>query len=173
MDKAGLVPFWDFVVYPDKIYMKYFFKKISNVFGFHIVRITNRNFTFEQTLSNVLKKYEIGCIIDVGANTGQYGSFLRSIGYKGYIISFEPVGISFDKLCDEAQSDEKWRCFQYALGDFEECKEINVYKSTTFSSFLSANNYAKGLWSNLNYQDNEVVLVKRLDEIFENVTGGD
>jgi hypothetical protein len=41
-------------------------------------------------LKQVLDKGEVNCVLDVGANRGQFASILRKIGYGGQIISFEP-----------------------------------------------------------------------------------
>ena len=76
-------------------------------------------------------------MIDVGANSGQYGLFLREIGYKGYIVSFEPVASVFEKLKEICEQDDKWFCYDFALGEKTEDKIINVYESTVFSSFLA------------------------------------
>ena len=41
---------------------------------------------------HLLDTRDIRLILDVGANTGQYGSLLRSTyGYRGRILSFEPL----------------------------------------------------------------------------------
>src|SRR5437868_7811678 len=42
-------------------------------------------------LRHVLGKLSINCVLDVGANRGQFGTLLRGIGYTGWIISFEPI----------------------------------------------------------------------------------
>ena len=43
-----------------------------------------------ETLSRFLSDFQVDCVLDVGANTGQYGVRLRQIGYRGLIVSFEP-----------------------------------------------------------------------------------
>ena len=109
-------------------------------------------------------------MIDAGANSGQYGAFLRSIGFKGYILSFEPVAHVFEELQSAAKHDSKWRCYQYALGDREEKKEINVYKSTVFSSFLRANDYSKSTWNSLKDVHPEIVQVRKLEDMYKELT---
>lgn len=152
--------------------MKKLMRTMLNGVGLDIVRLKNSHETLEKHLSNVLASRNIDCILDVGANAGQYGVFLRSLGYDGYIVSFEPVAAVFAALKKTAESDSKWRCFDFALGEREETKTLNVYKSTVFSSFLPANAYSKGIWSSLEEVRPETVRVRRLDDAFDEVTQG-
>ena len=129
--------------------MKNYFRKLVNKAGFDLVRLKNSHGSFDVHLNNVFKKYSIDCVIDVGANSGQYGTFLRSIGFNGWIVSFEPVKSVFEKLVENAKKDKKWICYNMALGDKSEKKIINVFSSTVFSSFLDANDYSRefgSLW---------------------------
>jgi len=142
-----------------------------NKLGFDVVRLRNSNADFPRHLLNIFAAYDIDCVIDVGANAGQYGKFLREIGFKGQIVSFEPVSSVFALLELECASDDKWSCHKLALGDFNETKTINVYKSTVFSSFLSANDYSKKIWQSLQDVTTESVKVVRLDEIFAKFVG--
>jgi FkbM family methyltransferase len=149
--------------------MKNFFRKLINNIGFDLIRARNNHGSFEVHLNNVFSKYSIDCVIDVGANSGQYGSFLRSIGFNGWIVSFEPVKSVFEKLVENAKRDEKWICYNLALGDIAQKKIINVFSSTVFSSFLDANEYSKGIWKSLESVVTEEVVVARLDEIFSEI----
>lgn len=146
--------------------MKQLIRKLINKTGFDIVRTENSNDNLSKHLQNLLSNKSIDCVIDVGANTGQYGSFLRGIGYSGYIVSFEPVSSVFKILKENCEQDNKWFCYDFALGDKSEEKAINVYESTVFSSFLKANEYSKNIWSSLNNVEPESVNIRRLDEVF-------
>ena len=83
---------------------------------------------------------------------------------------FEPSDV-FAKLKENSATDKKWLCYDYALGDKNEQKVINVYKSTVFSSFLTANDYSKNIWHSLEDVTPETVEVRRLSDIWSEVTG--
>lgn len=145
--------------------------QLLNSLGFDLVRLRNSNADFPRHLLNVFDAYGIDCVIDVGANAGQYGRFLREIGFKGHIVSFEPVGAVFALLERQSASDGKWSCHKLALGDRNEEKTINVYKSTVFSSFLTANAYSKSIWQSLEDVTPESVTVVRLEDVYEALIG--
>src|SRR5262245_55897412 len=94
-------------------------------------------FAFTQHLRAIVRERDIDCIIDVGGNVGKFGRFLRNeIGFRGEIISFEPVRTNFEQLEAVAAGDKKWKVFQTALGRQPGRLSINVMKSDDFSSFL-------------------------------------
>ena len=149
--------------------MKQSIRKILNATGFDIVKIKNQHGSFEQHLKQIFLYKNIECVIDVGANSGQYGKFLRSLGFNGWIVSFEPVKLVYDKLVEAAKGDDKWLCYHLALGDKNETKVLNVYSSTVFSSFLEANEYSKKIWNSLENVTHQEVSVARLDDIFPEI----
>jgi FkbM family methyltransferase len=151
--------------------MKTMVRKIVNKIGFDLVRIKNSHDDLGKHLSNVLRSRNIDCVLDVGANSGQYGLFLRSLGYQGYIISFEPVKEVFKILKKIADKDNNWICYNFALGDANEEKILNVYQSTVFSSFLKVNDYSKNIWRSLENVSPEVVKIHRLEDIWLQLTG--
>ncbi len=143
-----------------------------NRFGFDLVKIRNIHDNLSRHLWNVLVAKNIECVIDVGANSGQYGQFLRKLGYEGYIVSFEPVASVFSLLKQKCAGDAKWSCAQLALGDKSQERVINVYKSTEFSSFLNANEYSKDIWNSLKDEaTHECVKVVRLDDVYDELIG--
>lgn len=88
-------------------------------------------------LMRLLKRLGINCVLDVGANTGQTGRYLRRIGYKGTLISFEPVTSAHAFLVSQANGDPNWivapRC---AIGAKSGTLEMNVSSSSESSSVL-------------------------------------
>ncbi|MFQ5500302.1 MAG: FkbM family methyltransferase [Candidatus Zixiibacteriota bacterium] len=100
-------------------------------------------FRVDQALSSVLRRYCVNCVLDVGANSGQYGNKLRQLGYAGHIISFEPVAEVYAELNAFIANDPKWQSIHTALGRSETTARINVTESRVFSSFLAPNQYAR------------------------------
>jgi FkbM family methyltransferase len=84
----------------------------------------------------------VDLVLDVGANQGQFASGLRQYGYKGEIISFEPVTNTYNILLQSRGQDSRWKTEKMALGDKKERKEIRIPNSTGMTSFLAASDYA-------------------------------
>jgi len=118
---------------------KYTLQRLFRRTGFELIRLeTARRQTLAPHLVEIFDRFAISCVLDVGANTGEYRDFLRhKVGYKKRIISFEPVHAVFNVLAHHCQSDPNWQVFNFALGPANTTAEINVMKMSTFSSFLT------------------------------------
>lgn len=79
------------------------------------------------------------CIVDAGANTGQWASMVRELGYRGPLISIEPVIEAFEGLQHRVSRDPRWSVYQFAAGDSKGEAHINVAEATTVSSLLPVN----------------------------------
>ncbi len=84
-----------------------------------------------------LDRARIDLVIDVGANIGQFASALRYIGYRGDILSFEPIPDAFAVLARRMHNDERWRGTPVAIGDHIGEDTLNIMIETVFSSFRS------------------------------------
>lgn len=83
----------------------------------------------------LLKHYRITKVLDVGANTGQFAESLIDFGFKGEILSFEPVEKAYQMLQKRARKYKNWHVAErMAIGDEDGEIEINVSDSTDFSS---------------------------------------
>lgn len=115
-----------------------------------------------------LKYYGINLLLDVGANTGQFASLMRRIGYDEKIVSFEPLSTAFVLLQSNSIHDEKWICENFALGNEDSELTIHVSKNSYSSSILDI------LPSHISYDEeskyisDEIIKIKRLDDIFQN-----
>ena len=94
----------------------------------HIESLVLRNVTqpwrshrhFEEYyLGRLLQALDVDCVLDVGANIGQYGILLREYShYKGRIISFEPTPQARSRLIQASANDPLWNIREFALGNF-------------------------------------------------------
>jgi FkbM family methyltransferase len=59
-------------------------------------------------LVHALGLREVDAVIDVGANTGQYATSLRALGWTGPILSIEPLPDAHEALARQAAADPLW-----------------------------------------------------------------
>src|SRR4051794_16141496 len=88
-------------------------------------------------LRNWLDRARIDLVIDVGGNTGQFASALRYLGYRGDILTFEPIPHAFAALSHRMHADKHWRGKQIAIGKASGEAVLNIMRNTVYSSFLS------------------------------------
>jgi FkbM family methyltransferase len=88
-------------------------------------------------LRGLLHKLEVDCVLDVGANRGQFARELRGIGYEGRIVCFEPIRYEYKALEASFEGDLRWTGFNVALGETEEETFINVPNKSVNASLLS------------------------------------
>ena len=106
-------------------------------------------------------------IVDVGANVGQYGTFLRQrCDYTEHIVSFEPIPELADQCRRAAAGDRFWRVERTALGARSGMATFNVMASDTFSSFLAPDAHQPDSFESSNRVARTItVQVATLDEI--------
>jgi FkbM family methyltransferase len=125
-------------------------------------------------LRELFTRLTVDCVLDVGANRGQYARFLRrQVGYTGYIASFEPQSASLIDLEARASTDALWKIYGFALGNESGQSPINVMRESAFTSFLVPNSFAVPTLAHLNtIVQVETVQVKRLDDVIGEVASG-
>jgi len=110
-------------------------------------------------LVDFLNRYQINTVIDVGANIGQFGNYLRNYGYKNRIISFEPVSSVFKQLEKTARDDRLWDIFNLGIGDYDGNATINIYPVSCLNSML------KAMPILATPQGTEIININKLDSI--------
>lgn len=110
--------------------------RVAERLGFHVTRTMN---TLAFRRNAILANSPNVIVLDVGANIGQYARELRQYGFKGRIVSFEPIPEAYSrlKLFAEQQSDAMHTCHQLALGPREDEVQFNVTKDQVSSSIRS------------------------------------
>jgi hypothetical protein len=84
----------------------------------------------QEHLFTQLSRLKVNCVIDVGAHFGEFGNYLRVLGYRGRIVSFEPVSKSFSVLAQRATADRDWHTYNRALGANPGRLRIRIAKSS-------------------------------------------
>ena len=115
---------------------------MSTGFGRWLKKISRRRRTHAtRGVRQLLKGFErfgVDLVFDVGANVGQFGSEIRTMGFAGRIVSFEPLSAAHARLSAAAKRDPAWsvhpRC---AIGDHDGTVEINIAGNSVSSSISS------------------------------------
>lgn len=110
----------------------------------------------ERNIAFLFAQAQVDVILDVGANVGQFATKMRSCGFAGRIISFEPVSAFHKQLAAAAKGDPLWIVpAPMALGDAAGDMPIKIMG--TLSSFLPMAGSDRAA--------TERVPVRRLDDI--------
>ncbi|MFJ5995787.1 FkbM family methyltransferase [Streptomyces sp. NPDC092370] len=125
----------------------------------------------ENRLVQLLSHFEVDVVIDVGANRGQYGAMLRRFGYRGRIVSFEPLNGPLEMLHRRAATDALWTVFPYALGDDDSTVIINVSgNGAASSSILPMLPRHLDACPESGYVDSQEITQRRLEAVWPEVT---
>jgi len=114
----------------------------------------------------LLDQYQVDCVIDVGANNGGFASAIRSLGYSGRIVSFEPLRTPYETLRQKASADNNWEAVNCAIGDSGGEVTINISgNSGLSSSILPMLDIHVNAAPSSRYVATETVRKEQLDEI--------
>jgi FkbM family methyltransferase len=118
-------------------------------------------------LAEIAVRQQIDLILDIGANVGQTGRNLRTSGYRGRIVSFEPQRNPFAQLCEVCRHDDKWECLQIALGRDSGWSEMEVSAWDACSSLLSMDSRHLEMWPESKPIGTERVRREKLDNLVD------
>jgi FkbM family methyltransferase len=120
----------------------------------------------EGRLFRLIETQRIDTVIDIGANAGEYGRLLRQRGYKGAIVSFEPLQDEHDRLLGAAEGDPQWHVApRMALGAENREVEINVAGNSWSSSILPMHERHATAAPQSRYVGVQRVPMRRLDDV--------
>jgi FkbM family methyltransferase len=124
-------------------------------------------------LRNLLREMKIDLVLDVGANTGQFGRRLRHLGYHGDIISFEPSSAARTALLAAAAGDQRWTIRAEAVGREPGHAQLSIFRDSTFSSLRAINARGRERFGDLvQLVGEETVEVVTLDSICPSLVPG-
>lgn len=134
--------------------------------GIHVSRFRAKSHPLARR-KRLMNSYEIEVVLDVGASVGQYATQLRrDVGFRGRIVSFEPLIGARQRLQRKALKDPGWEVLPYALGAANGSCEINVAGNSFSSSFLRMLPSHVNIAPESTYVGTEKVDVRTLDSLF-------
>lgn len=120
---------------------------------------------FVQRRIALMKRHRINLVLDIGANAGQYGKSLRALGYRGRIVSFEPLSDAFATLQRAAANDPLWTCHNLGLSDADGTAVLNVSANSYSSSFLPVSARSVRIEPGIGYVGQQQARLQRLDDM--------
>jgi FkbM family methyltransferase len=133
------------------------------------IPIGRRGSTAKRAARQLVKGFDrfgIDLVFDVGANAGQFAQHIRASGFKGHIVSFEPLSDAHRKLCASAAHDPLWsvheRC---ALGDQDGVTALNIAGNSQSSSILPMTEIHSAAAPGSEYVGKETTPLVKLDSI--------
>lgn len=121
--------------------------------------------------ARLIRALKIDLVIDVGANTGQFGEEIRAAGYGGRILSVEPLSAAFAQLSAGARRDGNWSVLNCAVGEIEGESTLHVAANSASSSLLEMLPAHEDAAPGTGYVGVEEVRVRRLESILSEHTG--
>lgn len=149
-----------------KIKSEMFSRKIGNRFGVDV------KMTDEEVLMKQLFYNKIDFIFDIGANIGQFANMIFKLGYKGKIVSFEPLSSAHSVIKKRSAGNQNWTVAeQCAIGDEDGEIVMNISKNSISSSALKIMKDHISAAPDSKYIGSEKVKVCKLDTIADKYTG--
>jgi len=134
--------------------------------GWEVQRFKNSNGE-ARVLADILRFTRADVVLDVGANLGQFGDQLLSLGYGGKLVSFEAIPNVHSQLLQHArQRSPAWIVAPCAaLGSRRGSIDINISANVLSSSVLPMREAHLAAAPTSNYVDRQTVAMERLDEL--------
>jgi FkbM family methyltransferase len=152
--------------------LKQTLRKAAYTLGLHVGKFPAVD-TLQGHLKYFFQRAGINCVLDVGAHQGEFAGSLHEIGYKGRLVSFEPVSVNYEILARKARAERDWIAHHCALGAEDGEQEINIYQQTVFNSFLSSSEMGtERFGAAVEQARKERVRIRRLDQLFGDCIAG-
>jgi FkbM family methyltransferase len=111
--------------------VKVLVRKLLRSAGYEVTRSSS---AFSDMQRRLLARCDL--VADVGANTGQYADLVRSLGFRGSVVSFEPQLAAANVLRARADRTPGWDVRPVALGSEPGTATLRVSRNSVSSSLL-------------------------------------
>ncbi len=140
-------------------------RRLARALGYELVPLKKARQP-ELRLVAALRRAGIDAVIDVGANAGQYALRLREAGWRGPILSIEPLAELRDALARRAAGDPAWQVAPaMALGATTGSATLEVSSESDMSSLQPQTALLERLSPSSRIVERRLVPVQRLDEL--------
>jgi FkbM family methyltransferase len=146
--------------------VKQILKRLLNGAGVDVVRYQPVPHHLQRR-AHLLRRFAPSVVLDVGANAGLYGQEVRQIGYRGRIVSFEPLSTAYAALAQVAARDGAWQTVNAALGAAAGEAELHVSANSWSSSLHPMLDAHLDAAPDSRYVGRETVRVETLDAGFD------
>jgi FkbM family methyltransferase len=117
-------------------------------------------------VATLLGEERVNLVVDVGANLGQFALWIREVGYRGRILSFEPLALAHQSLNCVARRDALWTVApRMALGNASGDVDIHVSRNGVSSSILPMLTAHQRAAPDSAYVQTETIALNPLDEV--------
>jgi FkbM family methyltransferase len=145
--------------------MRELIKRLLRRAGYEVYRTTIHTSAAAQ-LARIIEYSHIDLVCDIGGNAGQYASALREHGYRGRIVSFEPLSSAHARLVASAQGDHGWQVApRMALGASQGEVVIHVAGNSLSSSVLDMLPEHERAAPGSRFVGSETVALRRFDRV--------
>jgi FkbM family methyltransferase len=117
--------------------------------------------------AHLLARLAPAVVLDVGANAGIFGGEIRQGGYRGRIVSWEPLSSAYAALARVAARDGAWQAVNAALGAAAGQAELHVAGNSWSSSLRPMLDVHAHAAPESRYVGRETVRVETLDDAFD------
>lgn len=129
--------------------------------------------SLDRHLREFLSQMAVNVVLDVGANVGGFARRVRELGYRGRIVSFEPVRATFEQLRANMCRDSLWRGERLGLSDEDREADIHVHSKAGFDSLLTLRREAERAYGlDLAAEGRETIQLRRLDSVLPELIDG-
>jgi FkbM family methyltransferase len=141
-------------------------KAAARILGLEVRRFTPAT-SQPARMRAMLEWHKVNVVLDVGANVGQFARELRKqSGYRGRIVSFEPMRDAHEALQRAAASDPAWDVARRsAIGARCGVITINVSRNSVSSSVLEMLDAHASAAPQSHYEASEEVPLATLDSL--------
>ena len=145
--------------------LKHFSKSLASAAG---LDVRSSKHMFANRLVNHLAERSSPVLLDVGANIGQFGKAVLDAGYRGALVSFEPLPDARAKLTAAASRNARWRIAEpLALSNAKGEVSFSVTDNLSSSSMLEPSSHLTTHAPHARLKEKITVQTDRLDAVID------